>query len=65
MPNNCLGQSTTITHVTLKTGGSYGVAFVNPTNYSQVYATSNAFDVKAPGSAFCLSSPWYFDTIFT
>ena len=43
-------QTVTITHVTLKVGGNYEVEFVNPQNHSQVYATSNSFDVKAPGS---------------
>jgi len=44
-------ESFTITNVTLKTGSGYQVAFVNPTNQSDVYATSNTFEVKSAGTA--------------
>jgi hypothetical protein len=40
----------TITNVTLKDGSGYKVEFVNPANHSDVYATSNTFEVKPAGS---------------
>lgn len=45
-------QSYTITNVTLNTGPGYAVEFVNPANYSDVYAISPRFEVKAAGSKF-------------
>lgn len=47
-------QSYTITNVTLNVGPGYAVEFVNPSNYSDVYAISSRFEVKAAGSElFC------------
>jgi len=43
-------ESFTITNVTLKTGSDYQVEFVNPSNHSDVYATSNAFEVRPAGT---------------
>jgi len=43
-------KSFTVTNVTLKVADGFQVSFVNPTNHSQVYATSNTFSVKAPGT---------------
>ncbi|KZV87409.1 hypothetical protein EXIGLDRAFT_723773 [Exidia glandulosa HHB12029] len=44
-------QHFTVTNVTLVQGGNYVVNFVNPTNASQVYATSKPFEVKPLGTA--------------
>ncbi|KAL6302556.1 hypothetical protein BKA93DRAFT_702140, partial [Sparassis latifolia] len=38
------------TNVTLVVGSGYAVSFVNPTNESDVYTTSQSFSVMAPGS---------------
>ncbi|KAI0920643.1 hypothetical protein AcW1_002326 [Taiwanofungus camphoratus] len=43
-------ESFTVTNVTLVVGDNYAVEFVNPNNGSQVYAKSNAFSVKPPGT---------------
>lgn len=51
-PFNFGPQSYTITNVTLKTGTGYAVEFLNPTNYSDVYAISPRFEVKVAGSEF-------------
>ncbi|TCD60698.1 hypothetical protein EIP91_009651 [Steccherinum ochraceum] len=44
-------KSFQVTNVTLKEADGYQVLFVNPTNHSQTYATSNTFGVKAPGTS--------------
>ena len=51
-PLNFEPQSYTVTNVTLKIGSGYAVEFVNPTNYSDVYAISSRFEVKAAGSEY-------------
>jgi hypothetical protein len=43
-------QSYTVTNVTLKVGSGYSVEFVNPSNYSNVYALGSQFQVEAAGS---------------
>ncbi|KIY53340.1 hypothetical protein FISHEDRAFT_68951 [Fistulina hepatica ATCC 64428] len=43
-------ESYTVTNVTLNVGSDYQVEFVNPSNESDVYATSGYFDVKAAGT---------------
>lgn len=43
-------QSYTVTNVTLKVGTGYSVEFVNPSNYSDVYALGSQFQVEASGS---------------
>jgi len=43
--------SFTVTNVTLKQGTGYVVNFVSPTNQTQIFASSAAFDVKPPGTA--------------
>ncbi|KZT38758.1 hypothetical protein SISSUDRAFT_1128545 [Sistotremastrum suecicum HHB10207 ss-3] len=43
--------SFTVTNVTLLVASGYQVEFVNTTNLTQVFATSQTFDVKAPGTA--------------
>jgi hypothetical protein len=47
---NVASESYTITNVTLKVGSGYAVEFVNPTNYSDVYAISPRFEVEAAGT---------------
>ncbi|THH33384.1 hypothetical protein EUX98_g818 [Antrodiella citrinella] len=44
-------ESFTVTNVTLNVDDGFQVAFVNPSNQSQIYATSSNFSVKAPGTA--------------
>ncbi|KAG8968267.1 hypothetical protein FRC03_008133 [Tulasnella sp. 419] len=44
-------QTFTVTNVTLKTGSGYVVNFVNGSNPSQVYASSEGFEVKPGGTA--------------
>lgn len=41
----------TITNVTLVVGSGYSVSFANPSNGSDVYATSQSFSVMAPGTS--------------
>ncbi|KAG8842409.1 hypothetical protein FRB96_005430 [Tulasnella sp. 330] len=43
-------QSIEVTNVTLKPGSGYVVNFVNPTNNTDVYATSDAFNVEPQGT---------------
>jgi len=50
-------QSYTITNVTLNTGSGYAVEFVNPSNYSDVYAISPRFEVKATGTPPASTNP--------
>jgi len=50
-------QSYTITNVTLNNGTGYAVEFVNPSNYSDVYAISPRFEVKNAGTPPATSNP--------
>ncbi|KAF9780317.1 hypothetical protein BJ322DRAFT_332533 [Thelephora terrestris] len=50
-------QSYTITNVTLNSGTGYAVEFVNPSNYSDVYAISPRFEVKVAGTPPSSSTP--------
>lgn len=50
-------QSYTITNVTLNNGTGYAVEFVNPSNYSDVYAISPRFEVKVSGTPPASSNP--------
>ncbi|KAI0339162.1 hypothetical protein BDW22DRAFT_1362128 [Trametopsis cervina] len=43
-------MSFTVTNVTLKVGSGFEVQFVSPQNHSQVFASSQDFDVKTPGT---------------
>jgi len=43
-------KSVTVTNVTLKVGTGYVASFTNPQNHSQIYATSQQFDVRTPGT---------------
>ncbi|KAI0245949.1 hypothetical protein BJV78DRAFT_1158244 [Lactifluus subvellereus] len=43
-------ETFTVTGVTLRVATGYQVAFVNPANTNQVYATSSTFEVKAAGT---------------
>ncbi|KZS89737.1 hypothetical protein SISNIDRAFT_416564, partial [Sistotremastrum niveocremeum HHB9708] len=49
--------SFTVTNVTLLVASGYQVEFVNTTNLTQVFATSQTFDVKAPGTSGTATSP--------
>ncbi|GBE86894.1 predicted protein [Sparassis crispa] len=49
-------ETYTITNVTLVVGSGYAVSFVNPTNESDVYTTSQSFSVMAPGTSAAPSS---------
>jgi hypothetical protein len=51
-------ETYTVTDVTLKTGTGYTVEFVNPSNYSDLYAVGpSQFEVKAPGTSPAPTSP--------
>ncbi|KZS86754.1 hypothetical protein SISNIDRAFT_420566, partial [Sistotremastrum niveocremeum HHB9708] len=51
---NITDGSFTVTNVTLRVDKGFFVNFVNPSNASQIYAQSQPFEVKPPGSTYLL-----------